>query len=97
MTCLSIRLSFTLTFLQFDLTNAMTEDPRILLGRRIAQIRIDKGLSQDKLAWEGGLARSFIGEVERGLRNPTLINICKLADALDVKVADLFSLIDSED
>jgi len=75
----------------------MTEDPRILFGRRIAQIRIDKGLSQDKLAWENGLARSFIGEVERGLRNPTLINICKLADALDVEVADLFSLIDSED
>ena len=75
----------------------MAEDPRILLGRRIAQIRKDKGLSQDKLAWEGDLARSFIGEVERGLRNPTLINICKLADALDVKVADLVSLIDSED
>lgn len=97
MTRLSIRLSSTITLLQPDLTNAMTEDPRILLGRRIAQIRMDKGLSQDKLAWEGGLARSFIGEVERGLRNPTLINICKLADALDVKAADLFSLIDSED
>jgi transcriptional regulator with XRE-family HTH domain len=75
----------------------MTEDPRILLGKRIAQIRKEKGLSQDKLAWEGGLARSFIGEVERGLRNPTLTNICKLAEALDVKAADLFSLIDNED
>lgn len=75
----------------------MTEDTSILFGKRIAQLRIDKGLSQDKLAWEGGLARSFIGEVERGLRNPTLINICKLAEALDVKVADLFYLIDRED
>lgn len=97
MECLFIGLSFTITFLHSNLTNVMTENPRILLGRRIAQIRKDKGLSQDKLAWEGDLARSFIGEVERGLRNPTLTNICKLADALDVKAADLFSLIDSED
>ncbi len=73
------------------------EDLRLLFGKRIAQLRKDKGLSQDKLAWEGDMARSFIGEVERGLRNPTLINICKLADALGVKKGDLFDLIDSED
>ena len=73
------------------------EDPRILFGRRVAQLRIEKGLSQDKLAWEGNMARSFIGEVERGQRNPTLTNICKLADALNVKKSDLFYLIDGED
>jgi len=73
------------------------EDLRVLFGRRIAQLRKEKGLSQDKLAWHGDMARSFIGEVERGLRNPTLINICKLADALDVKKAELFDLIDNTD
>jgi len=72
------------------------EDPRILFGKRIAQLRKDKGLSQDKLAWGGDMARSFIGEVERGLRNPTLTNICKLADALGVKKSELFLLIDNE-
>ena len=72
------------------------EDPRILFGRRVAQLRIEKGLSQDKLAWEGNMARSFIGEVERGRRNPTLTNICKLADALNVKKSDLFYLIDGD-
>ena len=71
-----------------------SEDPRVLFGRRIAQLRKDKGLSQDKLAWGGDMSRSFIGEVERGLRNPTLTNICKLATALNVKKADLFLLID---
>jgi len=71
-----------------------SEDPRILFGRRIAQLRKDKGLSQDRLAWGGDMSRSFIGEVERGLRNPTLTNICKLATALNVKKADLFLLID---
>jgi transcriptional regulator with XRE-family HTH domain len=70
------------------------EECRILFGKHIAQLRKDKGLSQDKLAWHGEMSRSFIGEVERGLRNPTLSNICKLADALGVKKADLFDLID---
>ena len=74
-----------------------SEDPRILFGRRIAQLRKDKGLSQDRLAWGGDMSRSFIGEVERGLRNPTLTNICKLADALDVKKAELFLLIDGDE
>jgi len=73
------------------------EDPRILFGKRIAQLRKNKGLSQDKLAWGGDMARSFIGEIERGIRNPTLTNICKLADALDVKKSELFLLIDEEE
>ena len=73
------------------------EDPRILFGKRVAQLRNEKGLSQDKLAWEGNMARSFIGEVERGQRNPTLTNICKLAVALNVKKSELFCLIDGED
>jgi len=73
------------------------KDPRILFGERIAQLRKNKGLSQDKLAWGGDMARSFIGEIERGVRNPTLANICKLADALDVKKADLFLLIDEDE
>jgi len=75
----------------------MEEDPRILFGKRITQLRKDRGLSQDKLAWGGDMARSFIGEVERGLRNPTLTNICKLADALGVKKSELFILIDDDE
>jgi len=70
------------------------EEPCVLLGRRIAQLRKEKGISQDKLAWEGDMARSFISEVERGLRNPTLTNICKLSNALGVKTSELFSLVD---
>jgi len=43
------------------------------------------------------MARSFISEIERGKRNPTLTNICKLADALGVKKGDLFELIDRDE
>ncbi len=75
----------------------MADDPRILFGARITQLRKEKGISQDKLAHEGDMSRSFVGEVERGLRNPTLMNICKLADALGVKKSELFLLIDHHD
>ena len=62
----------------------MAEDPRILFGRRLAEIRRAKGWSQEKLALESGIARSYLGGVERGQRNIALLNICKLADTLEV-------------
>ena len=58
-------------------------------GRYLAQIRKNKGWSQERLANESGLARSYIGDVERGLRNIALVNICRIADTLEVDVAEL--------
>lgn len=66
------------------------KDPRILFGRRLAQVRKQKGWSQEKLALESGIARSYLGGVERGQRNIALINICKLAETLEVPVGELF-------
>jgi transcriptional regulator with XRE-family HTH domain len=51
---------------------------------------------RDKLALKCDLARSFVGEVERGKRNISLRNICKLAIALEVTTAELLSLVDDE-
>jgi len=62
----------------------MAEDPRILFGRRLAEIRRAKGWSQEKLALESGLARSYLGGVERGQRNIALLNICTQAATLEV-------------
>jgi len=67
----------------------MAEDPRILFGRRLAEIRRAKGWSQEKLALESGLARSYLGGVERGQRNIALLNICTLAETLEVSPAML--------
>ena len=53
-------------------------------GARLRTIRTTKGLSQDTLALTCGLDRTYIGGVERGERNISLINICKIADALGV-------------
>ena len=64
-------------------------NPRVLFGKRLAEIRRQKGWSQERLVLESGLARSYLGGVERGQRNIAVVNICKLAQALGVKPAEL--------
>lgn len=68
----------------------MPEDPRVLFGRRLTEVRKLKGWSQEQLALESGVARSYLSGVERGLRNVALLNIVKLAQTLEVPVASLF-------
>jgi transcriptional regulator with XRE-family HTH domain len=62
----------------------MDYDPLSLFGKRLIELRKVHGWSQERLALESGLARSYLGEVERGKRNIALINICVLADTLSV-------------
>lgn len=59
-------------------------------GEHLAKIRRELGWSQERLALEAGLARSYVGDVERGLRNIALVNIFKIADTLNVDVTTLF-------
>lgn len=70
------------------------EDPRVLFGKHLAKLRRSKGWSQEKLALESGLARSYLGGVERGQRNIALVNICRLAHALDMQPAVLMKFAD---
>lgn len=67
----------------------MHDDPRALFGLRLAEIRRAKGLSQESLALESGLARSYLGGVERGQRNIALLNIYRLAETLGVTPSSL--------
>lgn len=64
-------------------------DPRILFGQRLAQLRKVQGWSQETLALESGMARSYLGGVERGQRNISLVNICRLAETLKLPPAAL--------
>lgn len=53
-------------------------------GNVIKQLRKDKGLSQEKLAFESNLDRSYISQIECGHRQPTLLTIFQLAKALNI-------------
>jgi len=64
-------------------------DPKVLFGMRLVKLRKEQGWSQEQLALESGLARSYLGGVERGQRNIALLNICRLAEALDVPPSEL--------
>jgi transcriptional regulator with XRE-family HTH domain len=57
----------------------------------VRELRQRLGLSQEGLAERAYLHRNYIGGIERGERNVGLINVGKLADALDVSVAELFA------
>ena len=58
-------------------------------GARVRIARLALGLSQEKLALECGLDRTYISSVERGKRNVSLINIHKLAGALEISPTEL--------
>ncbi len=60
------------------------------LGTRIRSIRERKGWSQEKLAAECGLHRTYIGSIERGERNVAIVNVERIATALELAIEDLF-------
>jgi transcriptional regulator with XRE-family HTH domain len=72
----------------------MQTDPRVSFGQRLAQARKAKNWSQERLALESGIARSYLGGVERGQRNIALLNICRLADTFGLSAASLMELPD---
>jgi transcriptional regulator with XRE-family HTH domain len=62
-----------------------------LVGDRIRFLRQDRGLSQEQLALRAGLNTTFLGQVERGIKKPTIETIEKISNALDITFQDLFS------
>lgn len=58
-------------------------------GEKLRSIRTKNGISQELLATKSGLHRTYVSSVERGERNISLANIEKIANALDVSLADL--------
>ncbi|MGP4951024.1 helix-turn-helix domain-containing protein [Psychrobacter sp. T6-1] len=68
----------------------MTTDERILaFGKRVREVRKDKGISQEKLAEMAGIDRSYMGNIERGEKNITLKKAYEICDALEIKMKDL--------
>ncbi len=59
-------------------------------GKRLREIRKGKGLSQEALADSCNLDRTYIGGIERGERNVSLVNIIKISEALNVSPKNFF-------
>lgn len=63
----------------------------IRFGERVREIRKEKSLSQEELAHKADLHRTYIGMIERAEKNITLLNIEKIANALEVNIKELLS------
>lgn len=72
----------------------MKSNEKILInfGKNVRDIRKKRGLSQEQLAFKADLHRTYIGMIERAEKNITLINIEKIANALDTEITVLFNL-----
>jgi transcriptional regulator with XRE-family HTH domain len=62
-----------------------------MFGERLREIRTERNLSQERLAELAGLDRNYIGQIERAERNVALVNIIRIAKALEVEPQDLFT------
>ena len=67
-----------------------TIDLKTLLGMAIKTRRTALGISQEELAHRAGLHRTYVSDLERGARNPSIESIEKLAQALQISISELF-------
>ncbi len=66
-------------------------DMRRLTGRNVRKFRLERGLSQEQLADLSGLGQQYISPLERGLRNPTVVTLWELSQALGCTPVDLIT------
>lgn len=73
------------------MTHARQDDPRVAFGKALRKFRTAKGISQEKLADLAEIHRTYIGDVERGTRNISLVNMRRVANALDKALSELIT------
>ena len=71
-------------------TNKNQKRILITIGDNIRKYRLEKGWSQEELAFECDLHRTYIGAVERGERNITVLNLIKIKEKLGVSLGELY-------
>lgn len=67
------------------------KDILIKFGERVRELRKSKGLSQEELSFKADLHRTYIGMIERGEKNITLVNIEKIANAFEMSINNLIN------
>lgn len=66
-------------------------DARDLLAWNMRRLRVERGLSQEKLAFDSGIDRTYVSRLERRIENPSIAIVEKLALTLDVPIAQMFA------
>jgi transcriptional regulator with XRE-family HTH domain len=64
-------------------------DWRSILGKNVRRLRLHKGLTQEQLAFEAEIDLTYVGGIERGKRNPSLLVMARIADALSAPLQNL--------
>lgn len=64
-------------------------DWRAVVGENVRRLRLSRGLTQEQLAFEAKIDLTYVGGIERGRRNPSLLVMTRIASALGTEPADL--------
>lgn len=65
------------------------QDWRVILGKNVRKLRQQRGITQEKLAFEAEIDLTYVGGIERGKRNPSLLVMARIAKALSVPLTKL--------
>jgi transcriptional regulator with XRE-family HTH domain len=71
-------------------------DPAIAFGQVLRTLRREAGLSQEQLAFAADIERNFVSLIERGVNQPTIRVIFKLASALEISPSKMMSLVEEK-
>ncbi len=73
-----------------------SSSPQLALGRAVRSVRLERGYSQEELAARSGLHRNYIGGIERGERNPTLMSLLAVAQALEPRLSEVVLRLEAD-
>jgi transcriptional regulator with XRE-family HTH domain len=66
-------------------------DMRALVGRNVRKFRVERGMTQEEFAVVAGVGQNYLSDLERGKRNPTVLTLWALSQALGVTPVDLIT------
>jgi transcriptional regulator with XRE-family HTH domain len=66
----------------------ISRDIKVLkqLGKRVKEARINAGISQEELAWQCEIDRTYISKIERGIANPSFLILIRIAETLKIRI-----------
>lgn len=77
--------------MQPDIPQKTIEDVKKDIAINLKRVRLSRNIAQERLALEAGVDRTFVSKIERGIGNPSLEVLLRLANRLDVSLSELLS------